>query len=442
MQKKLKLMLAVASLFIATGLVFIACGEGTEMPLTDELIIDVKDAADMLMLADNMSSIVDEALQSRPSSNSEEPNPPPSSGGNPTQSSGGQPGSSQGPNGSSSSPAPAGSSSSVTQRSSSSVAPTVKGCGEDNPKSGYTCSWNETGSNIVPGTVLKPKDPNPPSGCSAVTWKYADGTSAMILQNGCREVPANGVEALGSKTYVLFAELTCGTEKQTTACEPKSGLPSKGAPLLEGDCKWDKNPTSTARGAVPSGITAKDTNKVSVCSGTPDVEYRYDDGSKLWPTSGKLDEWASWGKEDSKTYNVAAYIKCGGYPGEVKKACDPLVVNGGVEHVIECNCGTEQCQLSDKTCKADGAAGNKVTLQKDECVDVNVYGYNNEYVLVDVGMRCDSQTESTITYAGKSKTFQYNSDLLILGTLKLGTNEFGTVCVTKGGPVTCSGPGN
>jgi len=55
----------------------------------------------------------------------------------------------------------------------------------------------------------------------------------------------------GSKKYLLFAELTCDDGKHTTACNPKTGWSSKKAPELTGECEWEKNPTTTARGGTP-----------------------------------------------------------------------------------------------------------------------------------------------------------------------------------------------
>jgi len=435
MQKKLKLLLVVASLAISAGFVFIACGDGK--PTDVVTFYDGIEAAENSIMDWNISSMVEMSSSSEEVQQGGE-----SSGSKPSSGSDQKSSSSRSQNNSSTSNPSNSSSSASPPKSSSSAAPTVAGCKENSPKDGFKCAWNESAP-LTPGKTLKPKDASPslPSGCTAVKWKYAPGTSTMILNNQCREVPAAGFPAEGSKEYVLFAELTCSDGTHTTACDPKEGLSSKEAPILEGECKWDKNPTTTARGANPTGVTAKDVDG-GVCTGKPTVEYRYNDGNDIWPSNGKLAEWEKWGKNDSETYKIEATLKCTGYPVPVTMACPPLEVNGGVEHVIECTCGEEQCQLSDKTCKTDGAVGNKVTLQKDECVEINVYGYNNQYVLVDVGVRCDSQVSSTVTYAGKSKTFQYNSDLLTLGKLKLGDNEFGTVCVTSGGPVTCSGPGN
>jgi len=117
------------------------------------------------------------------------------------------------------------SSSSSVKVSSSSF---VHGCKENNPKAGFTCGWNVTGV-LTPGTVLKPANPAAPSGCSVV-WRYAPGTNEMVLAYECNEVPAEGFAALGSRNYVLFAELTCDGVVQTTACDPKDGLPSEEDP--------------------------------------------------------------------------------------------------------------------------------------------------------------------------------------------------------------------
>jgi len=331
------------------------------------------------------------------------------------------------------------------QSSSSSPAQTTSGCKENDPKAGFTCGWNVTGT-LTPGTVLKPKDPSPPSGC-LVKWLYAPGTTSMILNNACEEVPADGFNALGSKTYVLFAELTCADGKHTTACDPATGLSSKIAPELVGDCRWDKNPTTTARGAVPSGITVRDPDMV--CT-SPTVVYKYDGGTKDWPKTGRLDEWLNWGKNDTETYEVEATLNCSAYPQTVTSPCPPLEVSGGVEHVIECICdktpniyGVEpQCQLEARTCKADGKAGNSVTLTESECVEINVYGYNNPHYMPEVGMRCQTSnnTSFAVTVNGKSTEVKGNG-LITIGKLEVKEEiNFGTMCLTTGSTITCSGP--
>jgi hypothetical protein len=448
MQKELRTLLMVACFVMAATLVFVACGSGDiieianlakDLDQSDNIMIDKVNSKDTAIWPDGyvppLPPISSEAELPPPSSSIDTPLPLSSSVYVPPPP----------PPVSSSSyqlVLPSSSSINVPKSSSSTPVQTGGGCRESNPKTGVTCGWNVTGT-LTPGTMLKPAAFTLPSGCSSVSWKYAPDTAAMALNYECETLGESGFAALGSRNYVLFAILTCDDGSHTNACNPKTGLSSKIAPILEGECKWDKNPpeVTAARGATPSGVTVKDADHV--CS-SPTVVYKYDDGSKTWPSTGILSEWKNWGKNDTETYNVEATLNCPAYPQVVTSPCPPLKVSGGVEHIIECTCASSgQCQVAKEICKTDGASGkNTVILQKDECVEINVYGYNNQYVLTDVGVRCDSQVSSTVTYAGKSKTFQYNSDLLVLGKLKIGDNEFGTVCVTSGGPVTCSGPGN
>jgi len=450
MQKKLKLLFIVANLFIAASVVFIACGEGTPI-LVEDVKGNVDLAGEYLTAPSNMSSAVENALKS----SSEEP--PPSSGGqqqsssggvNPPPSSGGQQQSSSG--GVNPPPSSGGQqqSSSSVQKSSSSARPTVAGCGESNPEPNFQCGWNVTGT-LVPGTMLKPKDYTLPSGCTNVVWKYAPSTSAMALKNECSEIedPA-GFPALGSKVYVLFAELTCGSDKRTTACEPKTGLSSKQAPVLEGKCEWPKNPTTTARGGIPSGVTAKDVD--GVCPGGPSVVYKYDDGDKDWPKTGILPEWSTgvW-KDDKKhkeTYSVEAVLQCKDYPDKIASACDPLEVSSGTDYIIECT-----GKFDDKSCKVGSTVGNSVVLGLNECVEINVVEYTDQYNLPNVIMRCETQG----TAASASVTLSLNGEpttasgswsvqpIIQLGKIKLGNNELGTLCLTEISGATgvkCTGP--
>ena len=320
-------------------------------------------------------------------------------------------------------------SSSSVAKSSSSPAQIVSGCYENNPKAGFTCAWDKTGI-ITPGTIIAPAAYTLPSGCTSVAWKYAPDTDDMFLIYECMKTDENGFAALGSKNYVLFAELTCEDGKHTTACNPKTGLSTRLAPELTGECKWDRNPpvTSTARGAIPNGVKVVDADKI--CT-SPTVVYKYEGGTKTWPATGILDEWKSWDKKHKETYQVEATLNCLTYSAPVTVACPPLEVSAGAEHLIECTCpGNGQCQLDEKLCKADSKAGREVTLKVDECVELNVYGYDNQHYLPKVGMRCQSNGSSyTVSINGKSVTG--SNDILLLGKMKLGDNEFGTFCLTN-----------
>jgi len=440
MQKKLKSLFMVASFVAAATLVFIACGNGVGEKITGELDNDIftsKGKIEKDIEAGNFGST--EPVSSEAISSSSQITPPHSSSSIASGTSSSAP-----PIGgnSSSTTGTQSSSSSAPPRSSSSAPVQATGCkASASPRPNYTCGWNITGI-LTPGTILKPKDPAPPSGCSAVKWKYAPGTSAMILNNECAEVPADGFAALGSKNYVLFAELTCDGTNVTTACDPKEGLSSKVAPILDGECKWAKNPTTTARGGIPSGVSVVDTDHI--CT-SPTVEYKYANGTKDWPKTGLLDEWKDWKKKDTATYNVEATLKCTGYPATVTSACPPLKVSAESDHLIECTCvGDAQCQVEANICKADGAEkSNKVTLTKDECVEVYVYGYNNPHYMPEVGMRCQTSnnTSFTVTVNGKSTTVAGNG-LIPIGKLAVQAEiNLGTLCLTTDNTITCTGPG-
>jgi len=225
-------------------------------------------------------------------------------------------------------------------------------------------------------------------------------------------------------------------------------------PRLVGTCKWDRtaSETTTARGAIPSGVTLSDPN--NICRGAK-VVYKYDDGEKTWPSNGFLSEWKNWDIKHKETYSdVQATIDCPDYEDDIEpKDCPDLIVSTGAEHIIECTCpGTGQCQIDDRVCKVDGRAGKDVTLKIDECVEINVIGYNNQYDLPNVIMRCKTEgtqqnASVTISLNGRGKTYtgSYTVDPLVeLGKIKLGDNYFGTLCITALSGATsikCTGPG-
>jgi len=432
MQKKLGSLSVVVSLGLAASFMIVACGDGIVDKLEGKLFEDMLTAEQRLDSDDKVAEIM-----------SDQPLPPSSA--NPT------PGSSANPGGSSAyNPTPGGSStggntttsSSSSIPKSSAVAATGK-CKDSNPKSGFTCGWDgySAAKILTPGTLLKPAAATPPSGCSSIAWSFAPDTSGMMLNYSCNVLPADGEPALGSSNYVLFAELTCDDGKHINACDPKTGWSSKKAPELAGRCVWDKDPpdVTSARGAKPSGVTIVDTD--AICT-SPTVVYKYDNQSKTWPATGKLDEWKTWPKDKTETYKVEAVLNCPAYSQTVAMSCPDLKVSGGVEHVIECTCpGNGQCQIDEKNCKADAVAGKAVNLKVSECVELTVYGYDNQYYSPKVGMRCQSNGSSyTVSINGTSTPG--TSDLLLLGTMKQGDNEFGTFCVTSlsggSGSISCS----
>ena len=330
---------------------------------------------------------------------------------------------------------PTQSSPSVPKSSSSPALAT--GCQENNPKAGFTCGWNVT-TNLVPGASIFPIYSGEDD-CS-IAWKYKDNSSPFA---DCLQTNDNGLIAEGSKTYSLFAELNCGGSKHINACNPKAGLSSKTSPYLTGECRWAKNPTTTARGGNPSGVTVTDMD--NVCGATKSVVYKYDDGYKTWPSTGILPEWKSWDKKHKETYEVEATLNCPAYDETVTVPCPPLEVTAGTDYLIECNGG-----FQDASC--GGPAKRTVSLKLDECVEINVINYTDQLFLPDkLLMRCEAQGAQnnlslTLALNGKAQTFtgswSWNGDI-ILGKMKLGDNEFGTLCVTAlngAASVRCTGP--
>jgi hypothetical protein len=429
MQKKLKSLLIVASFVVAATLVFIACGDGQVIEITQGMMQDSEGHA-----KEKYSSVLFE-YPYNPSQSSEAEPPPVSF--NPSESSSSAyvppPNSSTSPitPGSSSGGSPAVSSSSATvPRSSSSavVQPPAAGCRESSPKSGFTCGWNgytATGT-LTPGTTLKPATYTLPSGCSSVEWKYAPDTAAMALNYECKKTEESGFAALGSKTYVLFADLTCDDGTHTNACNPTKGWSSKLAPELTGVCVWSKTPTTTARGAVPSGVSVIDTDRI--CT-SPTVVYKYDGGTKTWPKDGGP-------LTEAKTYSdVEATLNCPAYSQPVTVACPALEVKAGADHQIVCSGGIDAANCGNK---------NKINVQNDECIDVEI-AWSNSHDNPSIKMRCTGQFQQTSGTApttsisikvGSASTVTANgsnyteNSVTIIPSIPVGTKEVLGICIS------------
>jgi len=93
----------------------------------------------------------------------------------------------------------------------------------------------------------------------------------------------------------------------------------------------------------------------------------------------------------------------------------------------------------------NSAAGG-ITLKTDECVEIKVLDYTNESYLPTVGIRCDAVAGGygsfTVSVNGKLTTVESYDGLIPLGTIKVGDNEFGTLCLMAGATsIKCRGPG-
>jgi hypothetical protein len=313
MTKKLKLLFPIAG--VVAVVVLIACGSGDVIDIST-VIQDIDTSSEKLTGKIESGEIDGHA----PSSSSETPPPESSSSkGTPGESSSSQ--NIVGPSSSSSRPAQSSSSvpvvpsSSSVPKSSSSQAVVAKGdCKENKPKAGFICSWNEKGI-LLPGVNIKPEFTGG-DGCT-IAWSYKTSTSQLAK---CLETNAAGFTSEGGMVYTLFADLTCSDSgSHTNACAPTGGLSSKAAPSLAGTCKWSKNPTTSARGAEPTGITLIDPD--NVCAAKT-VAYKYEGNSKTWP-SGKVDA----GKY---TDVYARATNCPAFDVPPAK-CPDLDVSGGAE---------------------------------------------------------------------------------------------------------------
>jgi len=344
-----------------------------------------------------------------------------------------------------SSPATQSSSSAVPKSSSSTAVNTTNGCKESNPKSDFTCNWNgyKAGSVLTPGRILEPDYDDLPSGCSSIAWKYAPDTAGLALNYECKATDEDGFVALGSRNYVLFAELTCSDGKHTNACNPKTGWPSKKAPELVGECKWSKNPTTTARGAVPSGVNVADVDYI--CS-TKSVVYKYNGGTKDWPKDGAPIE--------AGTYDdVEATLNCPAYSEPIKVSCPVLKVSAGADHQIICSGD----QISGRNCGMSTSYA-EIKVGNGECIDLEI-NWTSQYFNPSIAMECSgSFTMSDGTYPSTSLSIKVGSNpevtrkgdlyvsssVTVLNKIQVGTTEVSGICVsytstqTIPSSVTCS----
>lgn len=453
MQKRLNSLLGVCSFVAAATLVFIACGSGDMIVFTSgsQLGTEVQTSGDAMKVK------IEESDTAMFPEGKPKPPPPESSWEVPLSSAVGPPPVSSSvvapPPLSSSLPPPPLSSSSyvivlpsssgsppIVASSSSRAAPVpVSGCKESNPKAGFSCQWDGwvDKATLVPGKILKPAAATPPSGCSSIEWKFADDTTGIILNNFCEKLPEAGTSALGSRNYVLFAELTCEDGKHTTACKPTAGWSSKIAPTLSGECKWSRNPTTSAKGATPSGVSVVDPDKV--CS-SPTVVYKYESGAKDWNlTTGILTEWGSgvWksDKKHKETYkDVTPTLNCAAYSESITvDPCPALEVSAGADYTIELDCSGVGNDGLDK-CKGK----NEAVLSPDKsCVEMYVINYTGDPRPAVVECNVDGNGGAAdVTLKGTTHKLTGYYGYFDLGNFKSGENEFGTLCLTSTGSVT------
>jgi hypothetical protein len=204
-------------------------------------------------------------------------------------------------------------------------------------------------------------------------------------------------------------------------------------PRLKGKCEWSKNPTTTSRGATPSGVTLVDNS--NICGGAK-VVYK-NDYDEIWLANSYIDEGTHSG--------IKATVDCPEYEYYIEPIdCPDLEVKADADYIIECNGGWEDAQCG-------GVAKKTVTLELDECVEINVMVYNNQYDQRPLVMRCEvngvtEKVSLTLAFDGKAQSFtgswNWNGPISI-GTIRAG-NEFGGIlCLTAlngATEVKCTGP--
>jgi len=451
MRKKLKSFTLVASTVASLAIILIACGKGELTNYFEaDLNLSVEDFKGKCAGNAKLDSICggdftsytpppsSAAPQSSGGGTSSQGGGTSSQGGGTSSQGGGtssQGGGTSSQGGGTSSAAPP-----VTQSSSSQAA--QQGCPTGTEKPGYDCSWDYKGTALTPGTVIKPEKTGDDAGCTT-KWLFKTGTSPLLK---CQEVPSAGVTTEGSRAYILYATLECGGTSYVNNCKPTDGLSTNVAPELTGSCKWAKNPTTTARGGSPSGVSVTDTD--NLCAGKT-VKYVYEtaDGLKDWPETGILTEWKSWDKKHTETYNVkATFANCPKYTIPTYSDCPPLEVSAGTDYIIECTGG-----INDGEC--GGKAKKEATLKLEECVEINVNGYTDQHYLPTMIMRCNAEGAQasislTLSLNGNAQkcianvngtevitnppctgSYSWNGEIT-LGTIKLGDNSLGTLCLT------------
>ena len=122
---------------------------------------------------------------------------------------------------------------------------------------------------------------------------------------------------------------------------------------MSGACSWSKNPTSSAKGATPSGVTLSNSYGRCKLGGSTGANQNdgtlptraYYNGNTAWPDNGLV---------SAGTYaNVKTNVYCGTQLPAQQVTCPSLTVNAGSEHVFTA--------ISD---------GNKIDVQIGECMDV------------------------------------------------------------------------
>jgi len=302
MQKKLRSLFVIVSLFTAAAIVFIACGSGEMVSVGDSEKLQVIDGAET-QLKNKIDDILDGYEPPPPSSNHEpeySSAAPPQGGSSSSQGSQGGQSSSQGSQGGQSSSQ----GSQGGQSSSSAPQVSTTGCGNDAKPSGFTsCKWDN--ESPLPNKKITAQN----TGCTVSQWYWKASTSSI---SPCNEF--NGeLNADGGKEYHLYADVNCSGTKASLTCG--SIAKTATAPKLSGTCTWDSNPTAAAAGATASGVELDDPSKV--CGTTkPPIKYYQESGT----------EWQQGKAVALGNYKVYATVDCPDYPSIGKVSCPELEV--------------------------------------------------------------------------------------------------------------------
>ena len=187
-------------------------------------------------------------------------------------------------------------------------------------------------------------------------------------------------------------------------------------PSLTGTCAWSKNSTTSAKGATPAGILLNDPD--NICGATnPPVVYKYDGGSKTWPTTGLV---------PAGIYNdVQATVNCPAYD-IAPIMCPALTVIAGSEHSI----GT------DAPIEVMGSGLSVGGIGQDECINITI-NWDNQHYQPPVRIRCDGQfwPSGVLTIikdgakCSEDTGSAYISTECLLGYLEYGKLHEWTVCI-------------
>jgi len=125
----------------------------------------------------------------------------------------------------------------------------------------------------------------------------------------------------------------CSISGQVLATASAAVVPD---PSLTGTCTWDRNPTSSGKGAIPSGVTLNNSYgrcKIGTSGAAINNSSSYPLPTTAYTATG-ISQWPASGIVSAGKHNVSTNIVCDPRPIAVQSRCDELIVNAGSENLI------------------------------------------------------------------------------------------------------------